>query len=260
MTKRNSTSKIPSKQSKIKVGDVFTTNEGGTVTVSEYINYRKITIRHNDAYAHKASTDSSTLRLGQLKNPYKPSACNVGYLGVGAFKTWRDGKITNEYCIWRRMIERCYDPKYQDRSPTYIGCSVDNEWLNFQNFAEWLTNHDYYNLGYDLDKDLLTKGNKIYSPLHCSLIPSEINVAIITERDKSSGIPTGVRVNRKNMFVAHMSINGSYWHIGTFSCPIEAHNAYVLSKERYVRSKALEWRDRIAPNVFDALIKWTFNH
>lgn len=86
------------------------------------------------------------------------------------------------------MIERCYDPKYQDRSPTYIGCSVDNEWLNFQNFAEWLTNHDYYNLGYDLDKDLLTKGSKIYSPLHCSLIPSEINVAIITEREDRKSV------------------------------------------------------------------------
>jgi len=259
MTTSNSTSINHSKQSKIKVGDRFSTNEGGTVTVSEYINYRKILIKHNDVHSHKAYTDSSTLRLGQLRNPYKPSAYDLGYLGVGRFKSSFDGKTTNEYCIWRRMLERCLCPVYQNRCPSYIGCSVDSKWLNFQLFCEWLTNHSYYGLGYDLDKDLLTKGNKIYSPEHCSLIPNEINVVIITGKVKSNDMPVGVRRSRRGLFVAHLSIDGSYFHLGTFECPNEAHKAYVIAKEDYVKTKALEWRDRIAPNVFDALMNWTVN-
>ena len=40
------------------------------------------------------------------------------------------------YRVWTHMLERCYSDKYQDRKPTYKGCSVSEEWLRFSNFRQ----------------------------------------------------------------------------------------------------------------------------
>lgn len=81
------------------------------------------------------------------------------------------------------MFYRCYDKKYQEKQPTYIGCSVSTEFQNFQNFAEWYYKYKYEcNYPLELDKDLLYEGNKIYSPSRCCLIPKEINTVINTHR------------------------------------------------------------------------------
>lgn len=76
------------------------------------------------------------------------------------------------------MLERCYSARYQERKPTYKGCSVCDEWLNYQNFAKWYDDN-YYEIKGEimcLDKDILVKGNKIYSPENCVFVPNYINV------------------------------------------------------------------------------------
>lgn len=81
------------------------------------------------------------------------------------------------------MFVRCYDDKYQLRQPTYIGCSVSDDFCNFQNFAEWYSHYKYkckYPL--EIDKDLLYEGNKIYSPKTCCLLPKEINSTLNSKR------------------------------------------------------------------------------
>ena len=81
------------------------------------------------------------------------------------------------------MFVRCYDDKYQLRQPTYIGCSVSEDFCNFQNFAEWYSHYKYeckYPL--EIDKDLLYEGNKIYSPKTCCLLPKEINSTLNSKR------------------------------------------------------------------------------
>ena len=76
-------------------------------------------------------------KKGKIKCPYEPRTFGVGYLGEGKYKMSENGKFKKEYKIWYYMLQRCYDPKYQEREPTYKGCIVEEFWLNFQNATEW---------------------------------------------------------------------------------------------------------------------------
>lgn len=74
---------------------------------------------------------------------------------------------------WRHMIYRCYSKKYHLTSPTYSECYVCDEWLTFSNFKRWMETQDWN--GKHLDKDILVKGNKVYSPETCVFIDSVTN-------------------------------------------------------------------------------------
>lgn len=87
------------------------------------------------------------------------------------------------------MLNRCCSGKLHKRESTYINCKVCDEWLNFQNFSEWFKNNYYEVEGQrmELDKDILNKGNKIYSPNTCIFVPHNIN-NLFTKMIKLEGI------------------------------------------------------------------------
>ena len=95
--------------------------------------------------------------------------------GIPVFE---NGKISKCYDAWRRMLQRCYDEKYKQDHPTYVGIHCCEEWKDFQYFAKWWYTQPNRNLKYELDKDLLVEGNKIYSPETCTLLPTKINKTI----------------------------------------------------------------------------------
>lgn len=242
----------------IKAGDTFPLNSGGSVTVIEYVSNKNVLIEHNDQHKHRAKVRADNLRLGKVRNPYQPSVYERGYLGVGGFKGTNKGALTPEYAAWLRMMQRAYCNKFHARNPTYRDCKVDSDWHNFQTFAAWFTSHDYYGLGYHLDKDLLVRGNKVYSSENCTLVPKDINNLLVDRAAMRGEFPIGVCFSRQiSKFVASFNMGKKSVHIGTFDCPNKAHEAYVAAKETYVKEKALEWKDRIAPQVFDALMTWT---
>lgn len=85
------------------------------------------------------------------------------------------GKVLGEkfYQSWLGMLERCYSDKMHSKKPTYIGCSVCEEWLSLSKFKEWYDENCVD--GWHLDKDLIHKHNKIYSPDNCVFVPAKIN-------------------------------------------------------------------------------------
>lgn len=181
----------------------------------------------------------------------------IGYNSRTKHRSSIDGNMTKSYTTWSCMIQRCYDPKYHLKTPTYIDCYVDERWYDFQDFAEWYENHEYSGLGFTLDKDILTPDNKAYSPETCCFVPQEINKLLNSRRNARGLYPQGVVFHKLvGMYHAQMNIGKLKKHLGYFDCPNEAHQAYKIAKESYVKEKALEWKDRIAPNVFDALINW----
>ena len=257
MTECNSTSNKPSKQTKIRKGDVFPTGEGCFCTVVEYINSQNVVIKFNDNYQYTYSVRLAHLLRGAVKNPYRPSLLGIGYLGVNSDGLPQLDNINNEYSTWDGMIRRCYDPKYQEKYPSYKGCVVTKEWHNYRVFQEWINSNKYCGLGYCLDKDVLKKGNKVYSPETCVLIPHDLNTLLLTP-EKKSAYPTGVVFNKNSeKFVARVGINGKNRHIGVFDCPEKAHKAYVIAKECHVKEKALEWKELVDIRVYDALMSWT---
>lgn len=188
-------------------------------------------------------------------NPPKQSkirAYGVGYNSKGFYKTG-----TLEHRTWLDMLRRCYCPKDQAKRPTYVGCSVHPDWHDFQVFAEWYTKHEYYGKGYQLDKDILIKGNKVYSPDTCCLIPSQINSLFLESASRKGAHPVGVDF-KNGKFRAQIRKNGKKKDLGYFRTADEAHQAYITSKQDYVRKVAQEYKGRVCNRTYQALINWKY--
>ena len=103
------------------------------------------------------------------------------------------------YRKWTNMLNRCYSDKPHDKYPTYIGCTVCDEWLTFSNFKEWMIKQDWK--GMHLDKDIKINGNKTYSPETCVFIPHEINSLMLDCAASRGALPLGVSYHRNGSSV-----------------------------------------------------------
>ena len=109
-----------------------------------------------------------------------------------------DGKNVKEYNLWKDMLERCFSEKCQTRQPTYIGCNVSDNFLNYSYFYDWCQEQigfgkvDEKGRYWQLDKDLLFVGNKTYSETTCVFVPKEINVFFVDSGASRGNYPLGV--------------------------------------------------------------------
>lgn len=206
-----------------------------------------------------ASNNTRNIKRGQ-SHVFKLT-CGIGYNSKRAHKSFVGGKYTEAYAKWHSMFMRCYNKKIQSRQPQYIGCSVSSEWHDFQDFADWYYKNKYSGLGYQLDKDLLIPENKVYSPDTCCLIPQELN-KLLTDHGSNRGVyPQGVNLHKPSgKYRSQIRIRGRKVFLGCYLCPREAHQAYVVAKEAYVKEIANEWRGQIEESVYDALMKWKLNN
>lgn len=163
------------------------------------------------------------------------------------------------YVTWMHMLERCYSQKRQEKRPTYIGCSVYSEWLTLSNFRNWFLQSNY-KPGLALDKDIINKNNKEYGPDNCSFVSQRVNLLILDSGASRGECPVGVHFNKRvQKYQAHIGINGKANHIGYFSTPEEAHEAYKIEKLAYMKVVAEEElaAGNITQSVYEALIDWT---
>lgn len=193
---------------------------------------------------------NSTSISSPKQHKIKSKLFGVGYNSKGKYKT-----NTPAYHVWSKMLARCYSSKEQEKRPTYIGCTVSDEWLDFQVFADWYVNHDYYGTGYQVDKDLLVTGNKVYSPDLCCMVPGKINSLILDCAATKGKYPTGVNLHRKK-FRAQIRKHGKKKDLGYFDTPEKARQAYIVEKESYVKEVAKEYRTAICDRTYQALLNW----
>ena len=191
-----------------------------------------------------------------MKNPNHLSFLNVGYIGQGKYKTKTDTGCSDAYIKWKNILNRCHYKKYQEKQPTYIGCTIIKEWYNFQNFAEWHEqNWKPHMEGWQLDKDILLKGNKMYSPETCCFVPLQINMLFVKANSKRGRLPIGVS-KTGDKFQARIHINGKIINLGSFKTTEEAFNAYKTAKENYIKEVADKWRGQITEQVYNVLISY----
>lgn len=242
----------------IKLDDKFTNYQGSSFHIIQYINANKILIEFDDEYKHQMITRTERIKSGIIKNPFAPSVYGVGYIGVGEFSVIENGKKTQEYGIWHAMIQRCYDDKFQERNPAYKGCTVSSDWLNFQIFAKWYTSQEYSNKGYQIDKDILKHGNKIYSKDNCCLVPKEINSLFTGIDSYSDKYPKGVCYHKATKkYIAALGNGKAKKYIGVFKTVDDALQAYSAAKKQRIKELAIKWQGEIDSNVFDALMQRT---
>lgn len=245
-----------SKKKPLNVGDVFITKQGCKATVIYYKNTFNVLVMFNNNHEHTRFVATGDLKKGNVKNPFKPQIYNIGYLGVGEFLPTINGKMTPEYCTWKAMLQRCYNEKRLAKTPTYRDCEVCKEWHNFQVFAEWYTKQKYYGCGYQIDKDLLVEGNKVYSPETCVLAPAIINSLFTGSSPNKTKYPIGVCWHKSiKKYVVQISIDGQMHRVGYFDNVEDAENTYNLAKKARVKELALEWENRIDEKLFNALMR-----
>lgn len=159
--------------------------------------------------------------------------------------------------VWENILLRCYRESEQERHPTYRGCSICDEWMTFSNFEKWFNSN--YKEGYELEKDIIKKGNKIYSPQFCCFVPKRINTLLTSRRRFRGGTPVGVCKRESGRFSADVDMgSGHRRHLGTFDTAEQAFSAYKEAKESYIKQIAQEYFDcgLIDERVRDALFRY----
>lgn len=230
-----------------EVGDTVETTRCGNATLVGCIGSGKCYVKFEDGTVVK--TYLTSFRKGQVANPYHPSMAGVGFIGVP-----EDGVLAKdciEYKLWSSMFGRCYRPRPHDYR--YKGCTVDPRWHNFQDFRKWFKESEYQP-GWELDKDVVVKGNKVYGPDTSFFVPKPINNFLVLRTAARGGLPIGVTYHKKhNLYYAQLSKFAKQRIIGAFECLDEAFHAYKAAKEEHARELAALYKGQINDKVYDAL-------
>ena len=192
--------------------------------------------------------------------PVCKTVYGVGYYGKGNF-VCRDthGVVTDEYSAWANILKRCYtDYKGNDAPESYRGVEVCSEWHNYQTFAEWYTcgtgKFIEHNIVPKIDKDLKSKGMKLYSPSTCCFLPNIINSAIISNKVNAK-LHNGV-YKRNRKFYANVMHKYQRITCGTYDTFDDAVRAYKSKKVEVVRELANDYRHVLDDDVYKLLCDW----
>jgi len=200
-----------------------------------------------------ACTFKGDLKMGKKRGLVYGVGVNdwVGNISV-------DGKPIREYKLWVNMLERCFDQKLKQKYPTYEDATCSKDWLSMTTFIEDVSQMRGYALsGWALDKDIIQKGNKLYSKDTCCFVPHEVN-NLLTKRDNSRGeFPVGVNFHKATgKFGAQIRINGKKKFLGRFTTPEEAFQAYKTAKEAQIKAVADKWKHLLDERVYLALLDY----
>lgn len=221
-------------------------------------NYDKMT---DEEIAVKFGRTSRAINIKRhkmgLKKDYEMPVLNKKVCGVGNCDV-RDIRFNGNvdvYQAWRGMLDRCYNSN-PNKYPSYKGCSVCEEWLTFSTFRDWFYNPiNGYKKGYHLDKDILVRGNKVYSPDTCCFVPKEIN-SMFTKPNMTFS-DTRVRQFYRR-FYALIKIRGEIRYLGSYLTQKEAEEAYKHAKEEHIHSLGEEYYTKgdITERVYNAMLNF----
>jgi hypothetical protein len=240
-----------------KIGETVINRYGSNIKIIEEHSIGVVTVQFDNGYIKNVLY--SNFKKGAVRSPYCRSVCGVGFIGEGKYTPSVDGNITRAYDVWASMLKRCYVSK--SHLPTYSQCYVHEDWHNFQNFAKWY-DYNYYEIyGEDmcLDKDILKKGNKVYSSDTCVFIPRKINNIFTNRKNYRGKYPIGVTKRNKSRYVVRCEnlISCTRVEVGRYDTEEDAFNNYKRYKEQYIKDIADLYKDKIPENVYSALYSYT---
>lgn len=247
-----------------RVGEENYNTFGSRMVIVEYRMRRDMDVYFPEYDWTAKNVEYKAFKNGNIKCPYERRTFGVGYLGEGKYKTKKNGKNTRVYSVWKAMLQRCYDEKFKENRPTYKDCKVSEEWLCFQNFAKWFY-ENYYEIEGEkmcLDKDILIKHNKIYSPDNCIFVPQRINNLFI-KNDKDRGDnPIGVSDAINGKYIVSCNLfrlktgKSKYEYLGGYETQEEAFKVYKYYKESNIKEVADYYFGRIPQKIYDRLYNY----
>ena len=153
--------------------------------IIKYNNCTDVLVQFQDEYKAIVHTNYKACQDKQVKNPYHPSVCGVGRLGLmkdgsKPITTYGKGMPTREYILWGGIIARCYGD--YEHWNTYKDVTVCERWWVFANFLEdikYIEGYNYWlnnpNERIALDKDIKGNNSKVYCLENCCFVSQSDN-------------------------------------------------------------------------------------
>lgn len=242
------------KQAKERLGEVRLNKYGTPMKIIQYTNAGDITIEFQDEHKVRVNTTYSNFQKS-VNNPYDIRVCGKGYIGEGKFSYQENLVINKVYDIWKIMLSRCYDELQRGHNMAYEDCEVCEEWHNLQNFGKWYEDN-YYNVGdgkrMHIDKDIIIKGNRIYSPETCLLVPQRINMIFMKKNRKvDPDLPQGIR-----RCVGGFMVSYNTEYLGIFTELNDAIDVYLKAKRLHIKEVVEDYGDSLPEKVQKVLLSW----
>lgn len=174
------------------------------------------------------------------------------------------GKIQiREYKLWVGLLQRCSE-KYKATRPAYNDVICSENFKSYTFFYEWchkqvgFNNKDSNGSYFQIDKDILVKGNKLYSEDTCCFVPRRINTLLITKKSCRGKYPIGVYFSTQDCkFRAACSTGvNRQVSLGYFDTQEDAFQAYKTYKEALIKQVAEEYKGQICKMVFERLLNY----
>lgn len=249
-----------------RVGECGYNNTGYRMKIVEYRSATDITIQWE--CGNTQTTTYNYFKNGSIRYPLHRGFLGKGYLGFGKYVAGKpkDGQVVVPKYItdyWRGMLHRVYNKDYlsQAKNVGYLDTTICEDWLNFQNFAEWCLSQkgcgskDDRGAIFQLDKEILGTCGKKYSPDACAFVPQELNIFFSKKTVGKYG--RGVKAVYKNGklqgYTSNVSVLGEEKYLGFFSDPEDARLAHYEAKKEVAQLLARKWEGKVDERVVEAL-------
>ena len=248
------------------VGNVYSSSNYGDYVVEEYLGDSKVRIKFINTGSVRTA-DTSQIRGGGVRDfcaekVVKSKTNNIIHKvgNRGDDKSLIDGN-PKIYQVWCAMLQRCYSQHNEYIKRNYKDCEVSSYFRNFPQFLEWWKmKSEGMSVDLQLDKDILIKGNRLYSETTCTLVPRDVNMLLI-KRDKARGkYPIGVTYCKKaKRYKAQFSKFNVITNLGLHDSVEEAFYAYKQAKEAYIKEVANKYKGVIEDRVYEILMNYEVN-
>lgn len=232
-------------------GSLFKTSRYGELQILKYQDAKNVEVVFlNTGYT--TIVQMSNIYKGKVKDRLQPTVHGIGIVGDSLCKV--EKVMTKSYSYWESMLARCYSEIYIKKRPTYRDCTVSENFKYLPYFEDWCNSQvGFSEGGWALDKDILIKGNKIYSEESCCFVPLEINNLVVQQKSTRGDLFIGV-AQIGGILPYRASLRNKI--LDRFDTPEEAFRTYKKAKEAYIREVANNWKGRIDNKVYDSLMNW----
>jgi len=240
-----------------RTGEIGESRVCGPMVIVEYSGHKNIIVKFQTGSLVKTSYHH--FKKGGVKDPLFPSRYGFGFLGVGVHASSEGYKTERVYETWSHMLGRVYGGQDTNRTRSYEGTSICEEWGNFQTFGDWFVDNFYEVPGevMELDKDIVKKGNKVYCPGMCSFVPKPINSLFNLYLNGRGGLPLGVCFNKsKQRYQAQITQDGIHKTLGYFDHPEKAFRVYKTAKEENIKRMAERYVQYLPSKVYNTLVNY----
>lgn len=228
-----------------RVGQRYISNNGYWARCVDYVNANDITVKFEE-YPIELHTQWNSFRNSRFRFPIGKYG-NINDIGCRD----KNGLISKEYSSWSSMFKRCYSPSVIKNRPTYNNKSVCNDWILYSNFLKWIKSQENYmlwsqNNNWCVDKDILEKGNAVYAPDKCLLVPEYINCLFVKCDSHRGKYPIGTHYEKESGKIkaqCRNPIEDRFINLGRFDTVQEAFYCYKNYKEHLIQ--------KIAKNEYD---------